>query len=172
MFVRLKSVTCHQRHACISLVRPLLLLICFLVLARPWPFACQSWHVACIPSQFYSSLTSRLLSLTCLCHRSFLLVAPDMFASSFLVVCRPWHFRISLASLFQTLKYTEPWRIACHPLHVCVSIIYGLCHFCTFLPVLKNLLSMGSALRSRSPDILPVDSDMKICHNTSHWHFM
>jgi len=41
-----------------------------------------------------------------------------------------------------------------------------------FLPVLTNFLSMGSALRSRSPDILPVDNDMKICRNTSHWHFM
>lgn len=123
MFVRLSSVTCHQRHACISLARPLLLLICFLLLARPWPFTCQSWHVACIPSQFFSSLTSRLLSLICLCPRSFFLVAPDVLASSFLVVCsRTWHFRVSLASLFPTLASTSPCRIACHPL-TCLCVL-------------------------------------------------
>jgi hypothetical protein len=121
MFDRLSSVTCHQRHECISLVRPLFLLKCFLVLARPWPFACESWHVVCVPSQFFSSLTSRLLSLICLRLRSFFLVAPDVFACSFLVVCNLWHFGVSLVNLSPTLTATDPWRVALSPL-ICLVV--------------------------------------------------
>jgi hypothetical protein len=88
----------------------MLLLVLRHIFSRPWPLACYPWYayvleaVSLSPQTCSLFLSCSLQSLTC-----------------------PIIPRKSLP----TLMSTDPWHVACHPSHVCVSLTC-LWHVCAF----------------------------------------